>query len=207
MMTKQRCSKRHVLLCGYTRAASVAAAIPKPPRGCIVLSMKAGEHSQDVNMQAVLHLLGHLRAVNSDLPGLRCILGALDITNNGARIFAVVASYDGFTEGFLKPTCGEELSVHAAAAAEGLSIKILRTSTGNWQCQRVAELTAGAGVCGGHQGVDALEGLGTHPQRAPTSRPGQAEVGCCRISSQVCAHKLAPACSPSATHRNCGGFP
>lgn len=72
---------------------------------------------------------------------------------------------------------------------------------------RFAELTAGAEVCGGHQGVDAPEGLGTRPQRAPASRPGQGEVGCCCTSSQICTDKLAPASSPCATHTNCGAFP
>lgn len=73
VITNQRCSRRHVLLCGHTWAASIAAAIPKSPRACISLSMKAGEHSQDVNMQTVFHPLGDLRAVDSDLPGLRPI--------------------------------------------------------------------------------------------------------------------------------------
>lgn len=82
------------MLCGHTWAVSIAAPIPKPPRGCTGLSVKAGEHNQDVNMQAVLCPPGDLRAVDSDLPGLRCILGALDVTNSAARIFAVVASYD-----------------------------------------------------------------------------------------------------------------
>lgn len=68
--------------------------MPKPPQDCIDLSMKAGEHSRDGNMQAVLCPLGDLRAVDSDLPGFRCILATLDTTNSAASIFAVAASDD-----------------------------------------------------------------------------------------------------------------
>lgn len=82
------------MLCGHTWEASTAAAVPKPPQDCADLSVKAGERSRDVNMQAVLCPLGDLRAVDSNLPGFRCILDALDTTNSAARIFAVAASDD-----------------------------------------------------------------------------------------------------------------
>lgn len=123
-------------------------------------------------------------------------------------LLVLPAMTDSFTEGFLRPTRGEERSVRAATA-EGLSIRILHPSIGGAmpEGRGVAELTVGTEVCGGHQGRDAAEGLGKPPQRAPTSRPAQGEVGCCRTSSQVCADKLAPASSPSATHTDCGAFP
>lgn len=55
--------------------------MPGPPWGCTGLSMKPGKHSGDVNKQAVLGLPADLRAAGSDLPGVRCVLGAPDITS------------------------------------------------------------------------------------------------------------------------------
>lgn len=71
VMTKHRCSKRDVLLCGHTRAAS-----PRGPGVPIVLPF-SGSYTQTIT---------GLR-----WPGLRCLL---DITNSATWIFAVVATYD-----------------------------------------------------------------------------------------------------------------
>lgn len=125
------------------------------------------------------------------LPGLRCILGALDFISIAAWMFAgVTAMPDSFMGG-----SSEELSVDAAAAA-GLRMRILHSSIHNWLCCGMEGCKAHCWGWGWEEDtrVWMCQRDLVHLPREHL-HPGQGKGGCC-TSSQVCADKTTPQTAP-----------